>query len=509
MNIDRSCAVLMPVASLPSPYGIGTLGQAAYDFVDFLSSSNQSWWQMLPLGPTSYGDSPYQSFSSYAGNPYFIDFDFLIEDGLLTKEFVESFDWGSDRGRIDYEKVYQSRYKVLRCAFENGFERDREKFSEFERESGEWLKQYALYMSLKDKYGSLEWTRWPDKAVRRHEDDAVRAAFEELSDDVAFYEYIQFLFFEQWKKLRAYAREKGIGIIGDVPIYVALDSADVWSEPHYFQLDPEGKPENVAGVPPDYFSESGQLWGNPLYEWDAMKADGYGWWIRRIDGAAKLYDIIRIDHFRGFESYWSVPADEDTAKNGKWVKGPGIDFVHVLTSWFGNIQFIAEDLGILTQEVRQLLKDSTLPGMKVLQFAFDWREPSNYLPHTYNDNCVCYMGTHDNNTIVGWLSEADKKDLKFAREYLGVSKNSQIPLALIRAGMMSVSELFVVQMQDVLGLDETARINTPGTVGGNWVWRIDENYKDKLMCDLAELTRIYGRSNPKWIALHSTTNFDV
>lgn len=505
MKIKRSSGILMSVSSLPSPYGIGTLGKSAYDFIDFLFDSGQSYWQMLPLGPTSYGDSPYQSFSSFAGNPYFIDLGFLVEDGLLERKDIASIDFGKDEYKVDYEKIYQNRFVVLYKAYKNGIERDAEKFSAFKSENDRWLSEYAMFMAAKEKFCMKPWIKWEDEDLRLHKPEALERLCTERADRIEFYKYMQFIFFIQWNELRDYARKKGIGIIGDIPIYVPLDSADVWSEPEQFSLDENNLPTKVAGVPPDYFAEDGQLWGNPLYDWDTMKKDGYGWWIRRIAGATKLYDVIRIDHFRGFESYYAIPYGAETAKVGEWIKGPGTDFVKTITSWFSDIQFIAEDLGFLTPEVKNLLAESGLPGMKVLEFAFDWREPSNYLPHTYTRNCVCYVGTHDNTTIVGWRNEADENDLQMAKTYLGLNDEEGFAWGFIRGGMSSVADLFIMQMQDILELPEKARMNIPGTVGGNWQWRTDNRYrKNKLIIDkLSELTRINGRSNSEWLALHS------
>ena len=491
--MKRSSGILLPVFSLPSPYGIGTLGKAAYDFIDFLAAAKQSYWQILPVGPTSYGDSPYQSFSTFAGNPYFIDLDLLIKDGLLKKSDLAGIDWGSEPSRIDYEKIYQNRYKVLRKAFERGYARDKAEVEAFAEENA-WLEDYSLYMAIKKHFGMQCWTEWEDEAIRLHRPEAVRAYREKLSEDIAFYGYLQYLFYNQWEKLRAYAKENGIGIIGDVPIYVALDSADVWANPECFQLDEENIPKKVAGVPPDYFSENGQLWGNPLYDWEKMKAEGYGWWIRRIDGAGKLYDVVRIDHFRGFESYWAVPAGEKNAKIGEWLKGPGLELVKTLTNWFPNISFIAEDLGILTEDVHQLLKDSELPGMKVLEFAFNGKEPSNYMPHRFEKNCVCYTGTHDNTTLAAWLKEAKKAELTQAKKYLGLNSAEGFAWGVIRGGMSSTANLFVAQIQDYLGLGKEARINTPGTDTGNWQWRMTAGAADKKLAKkIAELTIRYER----------------
>ena len=469
----------MPIPALPSPYGIGTLGKEAYHFVDFLTEAKQSWWQLLPVGPTSYGDSPYQSFSAYAGNPYFVDLDMLCEEGLLKKEELEAVDWGTDPAKVDYEKIYQN-HEIKQF------------FLNF---------QYVLFMAVKRHFGMRAWTEWEDEDIRLHRPEAVERYQKELAEDIRLFTYIQYLFFRQWNALRDYAHEKGIGIIGDLPIYVAMDSADVWADPKSFQLDDRNVPVEVAGVPPDYFSEDGQLWGNPLYNWDGMKKDGYGWWIRRIEGASHLYDVLRIDHFRGLESYWAVPYGEKTAKIGRWVKGPGMDLMGVLTRWFPNIHFIAEDLGYLTPEVHQLLQDSGLPGMKILEFAFDSREPSNYLPHTYSPNCVCYAGTHDNAPIMAWKNEAAKEDIAMAIQYLGLNEQEGFNWGMIRGGMSSVADLFLVQMQDYLALGAESRMNTPGILGGNWQWRMKKGQIDTALTQkIAETARIYGRSERAWQA---------
>ena len=486
----------MPISSLPSPHGIGTLGAEARKFVDFLADAGQSWWQILPVGPTSYGDSPYQSFSAYAGNPYFVDLDLLCEDGLLTPAEVDAVNWGGDPARVDYSAIYNGRFPLLHLAMERGWERDADKVAAFSEENASWLPDYALFMAVKRHFGMRSWTEWPDEDIRLRRPGAVSRYREELADDIRLFTYIQYLFFRQWEDLRSYAHEKGIGIIGDLPIYVAMDSADVWADPRAFQLDERNVPAEVAGVPPDYFTADGQLWGNPLYDWDAMKADGYTWWIRRIAGASRLYDILRIDHFRGLESYWAVPYGETTAKTGRWVKGPGMDLIGVLTERFPNIQFIAEDLGYLTPEVRQLLEDSGLPGMKVLEFAFDSREAANYLPHTYPRHCVCYAGTHDNATLMGWKDEAAPADIAMARQYLGLNDEEGFHWGVLRGGQSSVADLFVAQMQDYLGLGSGARMNTPGILGGNWQWRmLPGQITDALTARIADMARLYGRSS--------------
>ena len=491
--MDRASGILLPISALPSPYGIGTLGKAAYAFADFLHAAGQRYWQLLPLGPTSYGDSPYQSFSTFAGNPYFIDLDLLAEEGLLDKEDLAAADWGNDPRYVDYGKIYEVRFDVLRRAFLRGRERDREAVERFQAENP-WLKNYALYMAVKAHFGMKSWLEWPDEAIRVRAPEAVARYEKELAEDVAFYTYLQYLFFKQWGELREYIHNLGIRIIGDLPIYVAMDSADVWAEPEFFQLGEGNIPTEVSGVPPDYFSADGQLWGNPLYDYDRMRQDGFGWWIRRVEGASRLFDVIRIDHFRGLESYWAVPYGAETAREGRWRKGPGMDLVGVLTQWFHGLDIIAEDLGFLTPEVHQLLRDSGLPGMKVLEFAFDAREPSNYLPHTYERNCVCYVGTHDNETVMQWLAAADPSDVTYARKYLGLSEAEGYHWGIIRGGMSSVADTFVAQMQDYLALGAEGRMNAPGTACDNWRWRLlPGEASGNLAKKIRQYTKMYGR----------------
>ena len=491
--MDRASGILLPISALPSPYGIGTLGKAAYAFADFLHAAGQKYWQLLPLGPTSYGDSPYQSFSTFAGNPYFIDLDLLAEEGLLDKEDLAAADWGNDPRYVDYGKIYEVRFDVLRRAFLRGRERDREAVERFQAENP-WLKNYALYMAVKAHFGMKSWLEWPDEAIRVRAPEAVARYEKELAEDVAFYTYLQYLFFKQWGELREYIHSLGIRIIGDLPIYEAMDSADVWAEPEFFQLGEGNIPTEVSGVPPDYFSADGQLWGNPLYDYDRMRQDGFGWWIRRVEGASRLFDVIRIDHFRGLESYWAVPYGAETAREGRWRKGPGMDLVGVLTQWFHGLDIIAEDLGFLTPEVHQLLRDSGLPGMKVLEFAFDAREPSNYLPHTYERNCVCYVGTHDNETVMQWREQADRADVTFARKYLGLNEAEGFHWGMIRGGMSSVADTFVAQMQDYLGLGAEGRMNTPGTLGNNWRWRLlPGEASPALARKIRRYAHMYGR----------------
>ena len=493
-KIERSSGILMPIFALPSPYGIGTLGKASRDFVDFLADSKQAWWQILPVGPTSYGDSPYQSPSTHAGNPYFIDLDILVADGLLEQSEIDELYWGNDPTLVDYGALYENRYTLLKKACDRGYERDLEKVTAFQQENANWLPDYALFMAVKKHFGMRCWLEWPDEDIRLRKPEAIAFYTEKLADDIRLFTYIQYLFFGQWNSLRAYAHEKGIGIIGDIPIYVALDSVDVWASPESFQLDEKGFPTDVAGVPPDQFTADGQLWGNPLYNYEYMQANGYKWWIDRIGGASKLYDVVRIDHFRGFESYWAVPYGEKTAMNGRWVKGPGMSLISVLKKQFPNISFIAEDLGYPSQEVVKLLHDSEFPGMKVLEFAFNANDNSVYLPHAHNENSVCYTGTHDNDTLKGWLEQLVHDDFKTAEDYLGLNEREGYVRGVIRGGMSSVARLFIAQMQDYLELSNEARINIPGTSEGNWRWRMLPGQIPKdLSAQIARMTKLYNR----------------
>ena len=493
--MERSSGVLLAITSLPSKYGIGTLGKEAFAFADFLKEAGQKYWQVLPLGPTGLGDSPYSSFSTFAGNPYLIDLELLIEDGLLTKKYVESFDWGDDPAHVDYVAMKENRETVLQKAFEKGFERDR---ADVERFVGDnvWLPDYALFMALREYYDGVSWIDWEDRDIRLRKPEAIQKYRTLLEDRVNYYTYVQYLFFKQWNELREYVKRLGIKIIGDLPIYVAADSADIWREPQFFQLDEENIPKKVAGVPPDYFSKDGQLWGNPLYDWDTMRQDGFGWWIRRIEGAVKMYDVLRLDHFRAFASYWSCPYDAETAKEGEWHNGPGMSLLRVLRDWFYGTEFIAEDLGILTPDVDQLLEDSGFPGMNILEFAFTKNADSKYLPHRCKANSIVYTGTHDNYTVVGWFhdDEVPEEDKQVAKEYLGISEEEGAHLAFIRGGMGSPANLFIAQMQDWQGLDSTCRMNVPGVALGNWTWRMEPgSANEELAVLMREYTRIFGR----------------
>lgn len=495
----RASGILMHITSLPSPHGVGTLGKEAYAFADFLEKSAQKYWQLLPLGPTGYGDSPYQTDSAFAGNPYMIDLDELIKDGLLLPEEVCSVRWGDDPSRTDFGALFAGRFGLLRLAYQRGWSRDAAAVAEFYNENKIWLRDYALYTSIKCRYGMRPWTEWEDEDLRMHRREALDVCEIELRESVEQCIYTQFLFFRQWNALRSYIRKKGIRIIGDIPIYVPLDSADVWSGRENFQLDESGYPVEVAGVPPDYFTADGQLWGNPLYDWEQMRENGFTWWKHRIAAASKLYDVVRIDHFRGLESYWAVPYGDTTARGGQWRKGPGEAFIDVLHESFPDLFVIAEDLGYLTPEVIALREYSHYPSMKVLQFAFDSREPSNFLPHLYGCNCVCYVGTHDNATLSQWLSEANPKDVEYAREYLGLNTEEGYARGVLRGGMSSTADIFVAQLQDWLTLGAEARMNVPGTLGGgNWRWRVRKDaLTDSLAEEIRRMTILYGRQLDK------------
>lgn len=487
----RESGILMHISSLPGPYGIGTMGKNAYEFVDFLKKAGQKIWQILPLSPTGYGDSPYQSCSAFAGNHYLIDLETLMDNGLLEKQETESFFWGNNEEKVDFGVLYENRTKALRLAF-NRFVPD-EKYKKFVAENEGWLSEYALFTAIKDSFGGIPWTEWPEELRLRNEKSLAEKR-EELKEDIAFKYFLQFEFFSQWEKLRGYANENGIKIVGDIPIYVPLDSADVWAEPGEFLLDEKLAPKRVAGCPPDSFSADGQLWGNPIYDWDKMKENGFAWWKRRLGAAKHMYDIIRIDHFRGFESYWSIPAGDKTAMNGRWEQGPGMDFINAVKS-VPDIDFIAEDLGYVTPEVRKLQEDSGYPGMKVMQFAFDSREAGNYLPHTYPENSVVYSGTHDNPTLVQWLSDVAESDLEEGEKYLGLTEEEGIVKGLIRGCMASNSRLCVILMQDYLELGAEARMNLPGTLSDkNWTWRAKPGFaSEELGKYILEITTRFGR----------------
>lgn len=488
----RTSGILMHITSLPGPYGVGTMGKQAYAFVDFLKEAGQSVWQILPLTPTGYGDSPYQSCSTYAGNHYLIDLPTLVEEGLLKNEELEEIQWCSREDKADFGLLYQNRLKVLRLAY--GRFAPGAEYTRFCRENESWLPEFALFMALKDHFGGKPWYDW-DLPLKLRKAKALSQAKTELKEDIGFYCFVQYLFDIQWRALRNYAKESGIRIVGDVPIYVPLDSADVWSSPELFQLDEDRNPTAVAGCPPDAFSADGQLWGNPLYRWDVHKKENYAWWIRRLAAAGERYDVVRMDHFRGFEAYWSVPYGNKTAKNGKWIKGPGMDFLNAVRAALPNLDMIAEDLGFLTQEVLDLRDASGYPGMKVLQFAFDSREPSNYLPHTYERNTVCYTGTHDNMTTRQWLETGTEEMVRYASDYMRLTEEEGMAWGVIRTAMSSVSDLCVIPMQDYLNLGGEARMNFPGTLSdSNWTWRAKDGMITKSLAKkIREITGLYDR----------------
>ena len=489
----RAAGVLMHLSSLPSPYGIGTMGKQAREFVDFLVKAGQKYWQLLPICPTSYGDSPYQSFSAYAGNPYFIDLDLLARDGLLQKHEYQDLPWGSDPAQVDYGLLYQNRFRVLELACRRLLTQPPREYEDFCRENASWLEDYALFMALKDAGGGKPWTTW-SPALKAREPQALKEAREKHAARVDFWKACQYLFFSQWKALKAYANERGILIIGDLPIYVSADSVDVWSDPGSFQLDENLQPTEVAGCPPDGFSATGQLWGNPLYDWDAMAKDGFTWWIQRIKTLCNTYDILRIDHFRGFAGYYAIPFGSTDACNGRWRTGPGIALFRAVEQALGKLPIIAEDLGFLTPDVRQLLADSGFPGMKVLEFAFDSRDGGDYQPHTYPRNCVVYTGTHDNEPLVGWFDTAPADDVALAIEYLRLTREEGYHWGMMSAAWSSVGEMALVQAQDLLGLGHSSRMNTPSTLGGNWCWRaLPGAFDDALAARLHRQMELYGR----------------
>ena len=491
----RGSGMLLPVASLPSKYGIGCFSKSAYEFVDQCAEAGQKYWQILPLGPTSYGDSPYQSFSTFAGNPYFIDLETLIQEGLLTKEECDACDFGDNPHYIDYGKIYENRFDLLRKAYERSKFLGRQEYLDFKKANKDWLHNYGLYMAVKNHFHGVSWNQW-DEDIRTRQPEAVERYEDEFSSEIDFYSYLQYLFQKQWTALKAYANSKGIQIIGDIPIYVAFDSADTWANPELFQFTSDGEPIAVAGCPPDGFSATGQLWGNPLYRWDYHEQTGFAWWIRRIRHCFTLYDIVRVDHFRGFDEYYAIPYGHTTAELGKWEKGPGLKLFTALKDALGDMPIIAEDLGFLTPSVLQLVHDTGYPGMKVLEFAFDSREESDYLPHNYPRNCVVYTGTHDNQTLKAWYQEMSDTDRNFAIEYMDLEgKNAdQVQMSFIRAALASVADTAIIPLQDYLGLGAEARINTPSTLGDNWKWRLTEGeFTHELAAKIRRLAKIYGR----------------
>ena len=494
----RQSGVLMHISSLPGKYGIGSFGQSAYDFVDFLVRTKQRYWQILPLGTTSYGDSPYQSFSAFAGNTYFIDFDILIEEGLLNEVDVKGADFGDDPRKVDYAKIFDARRPIMEKAVARFLKADDlSDYESFVEQNAVWLEVFAEYMAIKEHFDNLAWTEWPDEAIRRRDAASLASYREKLADKLTYHRVTQYLFFKQWLRLKAYANEHHIEIVGDMPIYVAADSADVWAQPHFFKTDAVGKPTCVAGCPPDEFSETGQLWGNPIYDWEAMDKDGYAWWIERLRESFKIYDIVRIDHFRGFESYWEVPAGSETSASGKWVKGPDYKLFAAVREALGDLNIIAEDLGFMTDEVIELRERTGFPGMKILQFAFNPDDESIDSPHLAPNNSVMYTGTHDNNTVLGWYKdEIDDATRQYMAQYTNRKEYETVPHAMLRTIFASVSFMAIATMQDLLELDSAARMNYPSTIGGNWTWRMTaEELNPIVEGELYSLTKTYRRMN--------------
>lgn len=498
MNFSRAGGILLHPTSLPGRYGIGDLGPQAFQFVDWLASTGSKLWQVLPLGPTGYGDSPYQCFSAFAGNPYLISFDALMEDGLLTEDdFVTMPAFGASR--VDYGQLIPWKLYVLEKAFSrlsSTPETFRDEFERFRSDNASWLDDYALFMSIKEANGGGPWGDWAEP-IRKRKKSAMDKARTDNAKNIARHSFYQFLFFRQWNRLKDYVHEKGITIVGDIPIFIAYDSADAWANPELFFLDEESKPTVVAGVPPDYFSATGQLWGNPLYKWSAHKKTGYAWWIRRFHSVLNLVDIVRLDHFRGFAGYYEIPFGHPTAEHGRWVTGPGKHFFETLSPVLsgnggGTLPIIAEDLGVITPDVVELRDGFHLPGMKILQFGFS--SPADpFLPHNYVSNCVAYTGTHDNDTVRGWYETAPENERDYARRYLDTD-GSDISWSMIRAIWSSVAVYAVTPMQDALGLGGEARMNFPSRLGGNWEWRMsEEDMNEELAAKLREINELYLR----------------
>lgn len=492
MERKRVSGILLHPTSLPGPGGIGSLGADAYKFVDFLQKAGQAIWQILPLGPTAYGNSPYSCYSAFAGNPLLISLESLLNEGDISPSDLKV---ELPHGRVDFHLVELHKFGVLRKAadsfFKTGEQLRKEEFWQF-CDSTFWLHDYALFMALKDYFSGKNWCDWPeDIALRKPE--AMAEFTEKLGPAIGVQKYMQWQFSRQWQGLKAYANQNGIEIFGDMPIFVAFDSTDVWANPHLFHLDKQRRPTVVAGVPPDYFSETGQLWGNPLYNWEKIAEDEFIWWVARVRNDLSLYDRVRIDHFRGFEAYWEVPAGEKTAKNGRWIKGPGEALFNVLVEKLGAVPLIAEDLGVITPEVEKLRDQFGFPGMKILQFAFGSGPSNPYLPHNHVRNCVVYTGTHDNDTTAGWFSSLKEKEKQSVINYLNI-KSDNVSADLLRSALASVADMAIFPLQDMLGLPSQARMNIPGVAGGNWSWRFTADMLDSRAAkSLKDLTELYGR----------------
>ncbi len=489
----RVSGILMPISSLPGRFGIGDFGKGAYDFVDFLESSRQKNWQILPLGITGYGDSPYQSFSAYAGNPYFIDLNEFIVDSYLTEEDLKGYPLGDDPRWVDYEKLYFNKYPLLRIAFERSYDDVRVDLEDYYLRNSHWLREFSIFMAIKEVHEGKSWLLW-DENYKNYNSKDVEEFERQNKKKIDFWVFTQFHFQKQWLKLKEYANSKEIKIIGDLPIYVSEDSSDVWAHPEYFKLDEEFAPITVAGVPPDYFTATGQLWGNPIYDWQIMEEKGYDFWIKRVAHSFDIYDTLRIDHFRGFEAYWEVPYGSENAVNGRWVKGPGLKLFNKIKEALGELDIIAEDLGFQTPEVVQLIQDTGFPGMKILQFAFDPVGDSDYLPHNHERNSIVYTGTHDNKTVRDWYETAPEDELNYAIKYLKLDEIEGYSWGLIRGAWGSNAYLAIAQIQDFLDLGEEARLNTPSTIGNNWTWRVQQESLNKELSDrIKELTLLYRR----------------
>lgn len=486
----RKSGILLHPTSLYGKEGIGTLGDSLYEFINFLSKSKQKLWQIFPLGPTGYGDSPYQCFSAFAGNPYLIDLETLAKEGYLSFEDI-NIDFGDDVEKINYGLIYERKLPILKKAYINFKEDD--DFIKFEKDNSYWLEDFSQFSAFKEYFGGISWLEWP-KEYKNRDSKALETLNSKLENEIKYFKFLQYIFFKQWKNVKAYANSKGIEIIGDIPIFVSMDSADAWSNNEIFQFDKDRNPVKVAGVPPDYFSATGQLWGNPLFDWDKLKETAYKWWIDRVKANLSLYDIIRIDHFRGFESYWSINYGEETAINGKWEKGPGMDLFNAIRESLGDLNIIAEDLGTLTDDVVKLKNDTGFPGMRILQFAFSQDPENEYLPHNYDNNTVVYTGTHDNDTTNSWFSNLNDIEKQEVREYINVYDDNGIVYGLIRVALSSVADIAIIPMQDYLNLGGFARINTPGLAAGNWQWRLkNDGLSDELAKTISHLTEIYGR----------------
>lgn len=494
MQHKRKSGLLLHPTSLPGSGGIGTLGKEAFAFVDFLQEGGQSVWQVLPLTPTAYGNSPYSAYSAFAGNPLLIDLEALLDEGDISPVDLRT---KLPDDRVDYDRVAEYKYAVLKKAaisfFADGSDQRKAEFWQF-CDTNYWLHDYALFMALKSLFAGKVWREWPEPIARR-ETEALQEYSQRLGSAIGEQKYMQWQFFKQWSALKTYANTRGVEIFGDLPIFVAYDSTDVWANRHLFHLDKEGRPTVVAGVPPDYFSESGQLWGNPLYHWESVAYHGYTWWIERFRSAFTLYDLLRIDHFRGFESYWEVPAHEKTAINGRWVKGPGDNLFHAVRNALGELPIIAEDLGVITPEVEALRDRFDFPGMKILHFAFGSGPDNPYLPHNYLRNCVVYTGTHDNDTTAGWFASLKPREKEEVLSYMG-SCGDDIAWELIRTAMVSVADHVIIPCQDLLSLGTDARMNMPGTSAGNWSWRLPASaMNERLAARLRDLTHLYGRGS--------------